>query len=154
MWVGTPYSQHGMNNIHARRAATTGGVFGGDIAAPIWKDLIENASQGLPERQFDDPSNKILNGDRISVPYVSGMSVEEATARLKEAGFLVQVAGKTNSGYPQGIVVYTDPSGSALRGSTDRPLHLDRLQPATPKPDPTKTPDPKPTKTKPPPGHG
>ncbi|WP_457256207.1 transglycosylase domain-containing protein [Pedococcus sp. P5_B7] len=149
VWVGTPYSQRGMNGIQLGGSYYRG-VFGGDIAAPIWKNLIENASNGLPERQFDDPSNKIVNGDRISVPFVGGMSVAEATARLKEAGFLVQVAGQANSGYPQGIVVYTNPSGSALRGSTIGLYTSSGFNPP-PKPDPTKTPDPKPTKTKGPP---
>jgi membrane peptidoglycan carboxypeptidase len=117
VWVGTPYSQQGMNHI---TLAGTGysGVFGGDIAAPIWKDLMQTASEGLPIRQFDEPSKKILEGDRISVPYVSGLTVEAATAKLKAAGFLVQVAGSTNSGLSQGLVVYTTPSGSAMRGTT------------------------------------
>src|SRR5690242_16323237 len=112
-----PYSQRGMNGIRLGGNSYRG-VFGGDIAAPIWKDLILNSSVGLPNRQFDDPSSKIINGDRIAVPYVSGMSVAEATARLKEAGFSAQVAGQANSGYARGVVVYTNPSGTALRGST------------------------------------
>jgi membrane peptidoglycan carboxypeptidase len=154
VWVGTPYSQQGMNHITLAGRGYSG-VFGGDIAAPIWKDLTDTASEGLPIRQFDDPSTKILNGDKISVPYVSGMSVEAATARLREAGFLAQVAGKTNSGLPQGFVVYTDPSGSAVRGSTIG-LYTSSGVASTPNPPKTKTktPDPKPTKTKGPPPPG
>ena len=134
---------------HLARRQSYGGVFGGDIAAPIWKDLIQNASVGLPNRDFDDPSSKIINGDRIAVPFVGGMSVEEATARLKEAGFLAQVAGQANSGYARGTVVYTNPSGTALRGSTIGLYTSSGVNPPT-TPDPTKTPNPKPTKTKPP----
>lgn len=154
VWVGTPYSQRGMNGI-SLGGSSYGGVFGGDIAAPIWKALIQNSSVGLPNRQFDDPSSKIINGDRIAVPYVSGMSVAEATARLKEAGFSAQVAGQTNSGYSRGTVVYTSPSGTALRGSTiglytssgyNAPRTPDTTKSSTPRPNP------KPTKTKPPPG--
>jgi membrane peptidoglycan carboxypeptidase len=152
VWVGTPYSQQGMNHI---TLAGTGysGVFGGDIAAPIWKDLMESASEGLPERQFGEPSKKMLDGDRISVPYVSGMSVEQATARLKDAGFLVQLAGQTDSGLARGLVVYTDPSGSAMRGSTIG-LFTSTGNNPPPTPEKTKTPDPtktKPDKPKPPP---
>jgi membrane peptidoglycan carboxypeptidase len=138
VWVGTPYSQQGMNNI-TLAGASYRGVFGGDIAAPIWKDLTENASVGLPIRQFDEPSTKILNGDKVSVPYVSGMSVEAATARLKEAGFLAQVAGRASSGLAQGLVVYTNPSGSAIRGST---IGLYTSSGFVPTPKPPKTPDP------------
>jgi membrane peptidoglycan carboxypeptidase len=152
VWVGTPYSQRGMNGI-SLGGSSYGGVFGGDIAAPIWKALIQNASVGLPNRDFDDPSSKIINGDKIAVPFVSGMSVEEATARLKDAGFLAQVAGQANSGYARGVVVYTNPSGTALRGSTIGLYTSSGVNPPT-TPDPTKTntPNPKPTKTKPPPG--
>lgn len=152
VWVGTPYSQRGMNGIRLG-GSTYRGVFGGDIAAPIWKSLIQNASVGLPNRQFDDPSSKIINGDRVAVPYVSGMSVSEATARLKEAGFSAQVAGQTNSGYARGTVVYTNPSGTALRGTTiglyTSSGYYVQSRPRTS--DPTKTPAPKPTKTKGPP---
>ena len=125
VWVGTPYSQRGHERHLASAASYYGGVFGGDIAAPIWKALMQNASVGLPNRQFDDPSSKILNGDRISVPYVSGMSVEEATARLKEAGFLGPGRRPDQQRATRsGLVVYTDPSGSAVARLDDRPLHV------------------------------
>ena len=81
------------------------------------------------------------------------MSVEEATARLKEAGFLAQVAGQTNSGYARGTVVYTDPSGSALRGSTIGLYTSSGVNPP-PTPDPTKTPTRSRPRPSPPPGPG
>jgi membrane peptidoglycan carboxypeptidase len=154
VWVGTPYTQRGMNGIRLAGQYFKG-VFGGDIAAPIWKDLILNASVGLPDRAFDDPSSKIVNGDNVAVPFVGGMSVAEATAKLKEAGFLAQVAGQANSTYPRGTVVYTNPSGTALRGSTIGLYTSSGFVPQ-PKPSSTQTPNPQPTKTKgpkPPPGH-
>ena len=55
---------------------------------------------------------------KVAVPFVGGLSVAEATARLKDAGFKAQVAGDTNSGYGRGRVVYTSPNGTALRGDT------------------------------------
>jgi membrane peptidoglycan carboxypeptidase len=117
VWVGTPYNQFRMKNI-SLAGHYYGEVFGGTISAPVWKAIMQGASEDMPIKQFDDPSNTILNGDLVSVPYVSGMSVDQATQRLKDAGFLVQVAGNTASGLPQGFVVYTDPSGSAVKGST------------------------------------
>ena len=99
------------------------------ISAPIWKALMTGASAGMPIRNFARADDKITNGDRISVPSVSGMSVEQASAMLKSAGFTAQVAGRTNSGLRQGLVVYTDPSGTAIRGSDHRALHLHRLRP-------------------------
>ena len=63
-------------------------------------------------------SNKILYGDLVPVPYVSGMPVDQAISKLRDAGFSAQVAGSTPSNLPRGFVVYTDPSGSATAGST------------------------------------
>jgi membrane peptidoglycan carboxypeptidase len=117
VWVGTPYTQFRMKNI-SLAGHFYGEVFGGTISAPVWKAIMLGASQDMPIRQFDDPSSTILNGDLVSVPYVSGMPVAQATQRLKDAGFSVQVAGSTNSNLPRGFVVYTDPSGSAARGAT------------------------------------
>jgi membrane peptidoglycan carboxypeptidase len=150
VWVGTPYTQFRMKNI-SLGGTYYGEVFGGTISAPTWHDIMLAASEGMPIRQFGEPSNKILNGDKVSVPYVSGLSVEEAIAKLKEAGFSAQVAGSTNSNLSRGLVVYTDPSGSAIRGSTIG-LYTSTGFVPKPKPKETKTPDkPTDTKTKPPP---
>ena len=105
----------------------------------------------MPVKSFGEPSSKILNGDRVAVPFVGGMSVEAATAKLKDAGFNAQVIGTADSGWARGTVVYTDPSGTANRGST---IGLYTSTGVAPKPKETKKPDPTPTKprkTKPPP---
>ena len=156
VWVGTPWSQKGMNGI-TLAGRWYKGVFGGDIAAPIWQNIMEKANSGLPERDFGEPSAKILNGDKVSIPYVSGMSVEQAIARLKEAGFSAQVAGRTNSNLSPGLVVYTDPSGSAIRGSTIGLYTSTGYVPRPQQPKPkttTKKDKPKGDKTKPPPRGG
>jgi membrane peptidoglycan carboxypeptidase len=153
VWIGTPDSQSSLRNL-TLGGRSYGDIFGGTLSAPTWRAIMLGASKGMPERQFGEPNGKVLNGDRIAVPYVSGMSVEAATARLKEAGFLVQVAGQTNSGYGRGTVVYTNPSGTALRGSTIGLYTSSGFNPPTPDPTKTNTPNPKPTKTKPPGGHG
>jgi len=163
VWVGTPYSQNRMKNINL------GGefypeVFGGTISAPIWKAMMDGASSilSLAPRDFNDPSSKILEGDFVSVPNVSGMTVDEATKVLEDAGFKADVAGQTFNTMSQGTVVYTDPSDRALRGSTiglytslgyvpapPKPKYTPKPKP-TPKPTATATkPKPKPTPPKP-----
>lgn len=117
VWVGTPYNQFRMRNI-TLAGHYYGEVFGGTISAPTWKAIMQAASEGMPIKQFGEPSSKILNGDKVAVPYVGGLSVAEATAKLKDAGFQAQVAGQADSSWPRGIVVYTNPSGIANRGST------------------------------------
>ncbi|HET8767324.1 MAG TPA: transglycosylase domain-containing protein, partial [Pedococcus sp.] len=147
VWVGTPYSQKGMNGI-TLAGQWYKGVFGGDIAAPIWKGIIQAASTDLPDRDFGDASSKVLNGDKVAIPYVSGMSVAQATSVLQAAGFSAQVAGSTSSGLSPGLVVYTNPSGTATKGTTIG-LYLSTGQAAQAPPPTTKsTPTPKPSKTK------
>lgn len=116
VWVGTPYTQKRMSNLNL------GGqyykeVFGGTISAPIWQAIMERASEGMPERDFPEPSDVILNGDLVDVPFVVGLSVEEARRVLETAGFSVQVAGRTYSPLPEGTVVYTDAGSRQVRGS-------------------------------------
>jgi membrane peptidoglycan carboxypeptidase len=148
VWVGTPYKQFRMKNI--RLAGTYyGEVFGGTISAPLWHDIMSRAMSDMPVRDFGDPSDKVLKGDYTSVPSVSGLSVSEAKSRLEDAGFSVQVAGTTNSNLSQGLVVYTSPSGQALRGSTIGLYTSTGYVPAPPKPKTTSKP--KPTKTTTPP---
>jgi beta-lactam-binding protein with PASTA domain len=138
-----------------------GEVFGGTISAPVWHDIMEQASQGMAVRQFDPPSSKIASGDMVAIPYVSGMSVAQATAALTAAGFSAQVTGQTNSSLPQGTVVFTTPSGTAVRGSSVGLVLSTGYVPPPPAPAPapkpkpspststsTPTPSPKPTKPK------
>ena len=144
VWVGTPYKQFRMRNI-SLAGTYYGEVFGGTISAPLWHDIMSRASADLPVRDFGNPSDKVLKGDLVSVPYVSGMSVSEARARLEDAGFTVQVAGRTDSNLSEGLVVYTSPNGQALRGST---IGLYTSTGSVPKPKETTKPTPKPSKTK------
>ena len=130
-------------------------VFGGTIAAPIWKTLMDNTSEirgGV--RAFDDPGDKILEGDFVSVPNVSGLSVDEARQVLKEAGFGADVAGTPTATLSEGTVVYADPSGRALGAPAIGLYPLGCVPKAEetpkPKPKPTKTPDKPKTTTTPP----
>jgi hypothetical protein len=99
------------------------------------------ASKDMPIRQFDDPSDLILNGNLVPIPSVSGMPVGQAIAVLKGAGFNAQVAGGANSNLAPGLVVYTSPSGAAVRGTTIG-LFLSTgsgQKPPPPTPSPSKT---------------
>ncbi len=141
VWVGTPYTQFRMKNV--RLAGTYyGEIFGGTISAPTWQAIMEGASKGMPIRDFDEPSDKIKNGDKVAVPFVGGLSVAEATARLKDAGFKAQVAGSTTSSYSRGVVVYASPNGTALRGDTIGLYTSTGFVPQAPAPRASSTPKP------------
>lgn len=149
VWVGTPYDSNRMKNVRLGKDFYPE-VFGGTISAPIWKELMDGASQILdkPIRGFDEASSKVLNGDFVSVPNVSGMSVREATQVLEDAGLKAQVEGRTYSTMSEGTVVYSDPSGRALRGTTVGLYTSLGYVPAPPKPKSTPKPDKTPDKPK------
>jgi membrane peptidoglycan carboxypeptidase len=117
VWVGTPYSQKTMKNLNLG-GRFYGQIFGGTIAAPLWGEIMNSAMKGLPFRDFSGPSDKILNGDMLDIPNVTGRTVDEAKAILKAAGFEATVVGETTSNIPRGLVVATDPSKKAPKGTT------------------------------------
>ena len=138
----TPQLADGRLGRHARTASSRmknirlggdyyGEVFGGTISAPIWQDIMRPRLGGTcPMRDFGDPSDKVLNGDCISVPFVSGMSVAGGDSRgSRTPASPCQVAGQHQQRLSEGLVVYTTPERHGAARLDDRPLHLDRLRP-------------------------
>ena len=99
VWVGSPHTPYPMPNYWGQS------VFGGTIAAPIWKAYMLQVLQGLPARQF--PPAQLGQ-----VPSVVGMDVKTATDTLRQAGFRVDVKIVQNY-LPQGQVLTQDPTGGA-----------------------------------------
>ena len=120
VWVGTPNDK---NNTMRMKDIRIGGhlylneVFGSTIAAPIWKSIMDRASSGMPFRDFVEPSDKVLQGDLVSIPSVTGLSLGEAMAALSSAGFTPVVGNAVASSIPVGLVVGTQPAFRALRGN-------------------------------------
>ena len=72
VWVGSngqPYS--------------LGSVFGGTVAAPIWRSYMIQVMQGQDAIGFPDPPPP----PQSTVPNVLGMTADEAIATLRDAGF-------------------------------------------------------------------
>jgi membrane peptidoglycan carboxypeptidase len=128
-------------------------VFGATIPAPIWKEAMLGALEGVPVVKFAPASKEVADGQTTALPDVAGLSVEDATARLKAAGFTVAVAsGAVPSLLPAGTVAYTNPrAGSLLPAGAPVTIYVSSgiaptIAPTTP---PTKPPNPKPTKPPP-----
>jgi membrane peptidoglycan carboxypeptidase len=86
---------------------------GSGTAGPIWETAMQGALKGLPVTHFVAPSDKTIRGNVKDIPSVSGMSPQEATNALQQAGFQVTVAsGQVNSPEAAGTVAYTDPRKS------------------------------------------
>jgi len=120
VWVGTPTGPP-TRELHD---LTLGGtfyprqIFGATIAAPIWKQIMDRASSGMPFRDFAEPGGTVQFGDLVSIPRVYGMPVSTALAALTAAGFQPVVGIAVSSNIQTGLVVGTQPSSQAPSGST------------------------------------
>jgi len=110
VWVGFPDSQVEMRNITINGRFYSR-AFGGSIAAPIWREFMEIATDGLPVEEFaPDPQGTIVYyaTPDIDMPDVIGMTEEEATEELLQAGLDVKVT-RVNADEPEDTVITSDP---------------------------------------------
>jgi membrane peptidoglycan carboxypeptidase len=118
VWVGTPDD----GNKRLMKNVTVGGkrypvMHGAAIAAPIWKGIMNRALEGTPRLRFPEPTSKLTKGDLVAIPRVTGLTVEDAIARLEAAGFSAAVGGTMASSVEKGRVAATSPYGRAPEGS-------------------------------------
>jgi membrane peptidoglycan carboxypeptidase len=98
VWVGSPQNPYPMPDYWGYS------VFGGTIAAPIWKAYMVRVMEGMPSRDFPPPK-------LARVPSVIGMTQKDAIATLKEARFKVETK-VIDSFLPKGTVAeQTPPAG-------------------------------------------
>ena len=120
VWVGTPNDPGNklvLRDLRLGDRLYRNEVFGATIAAPIWKQIMDSASAGMPFRDFAGPSDMVLHGNLVSIPSVTGLSLGEAMAALSSAGFTPVVGNAVASSIPVGLVVGTQPAFRALRGT-------------------------------------
>jgi membrane peptidoglycan carboxypeptidase len=115
VWVGNPFPKAGWTLNHKTiNGQYYSSVFGATLAAPIWKKIMTTATDGLPIVQFKKPDTKLVQGDRKSVPDVTGQKVGDAVQILEGAGFKADVnGGVVPSKYPAGTVAATSPGGGS-----------------------------------------
>ena len=97
VWVGSngnPYS--------------LGSVFGGTVAAPIWRAYMIRVMQGQPALGFPEPPPP----PTATVPDVTGLDREAAVTQLDAAGFNAAVT-EVESLEPAGVVVRQIPAGGS-----------------------------------------
>ncbi|GAB3256567.1 penicillin-binding protein [Kineosporia babensis] len=121
VWVG-PETVNGKRK-EMRRIYINGNyeynVYGGTIAAPIWKEIMTDALKGKKIKEFPEADDELTKVPTTSVPWVVGMSPDDARDRLEDAGFAVQQGSELEtSDQPAGTVARMDPSGRASTGTT------------------------------------
>lgn len=115
VWIGYPNGRNfegNLNDITVGKTFVEGQLYGSKLAAPMWKELMTTALKGKPVEQFEKPTDKILNGDRVLVPAVKGLTLFEAQNRLSKEG-LVGTPVRVASSQPEGTVLYTQPGAFA-----------------------------------------
>jgi membrane peptidoglycan carboxypeptidase len=85
-----------------------GSVFGGTVAAPIWRSYMAQIVGGMPVEGFPQPPPP----PTATVPNVVGLEKAKAIQRLEAAGFNVSVV-EVDSTEPEGIVAAQSPAGGA-----------------------------------------
>ncbi|HRW19067.1 MAG TPA: transglycosylase domain-containing protein [Dermatophilaceae bacterium] len=143
VWVGTPNDK---NNLTRLENVKVGGryydtMYSSVVAGPLWKQIMDRALAGVPMTRFPEPNDATVNGEKVDIPAVTRMSVNDAKALLQQAGFAPTVV-YVYSGYRSGTVVGTSPRGQATRGSVVQILVSKGSPPPAPAPAPAPAPDP------------
>lgn len=142
VWVGFPDNWRPMQNISINGSRPIRNVYGSTIAGPTWKRFMVRALAPLPAAGFAAPPQQYLTGMKIAVPSVGGMSIEQATATLKDAGFGATVGAPAYSQYPAGAAAGTDPGAGSqvVRGSVITIIPSAGPEPVVVTPPPTPNP--------------
>jgi len=118
------------------RTCGSGDLYGGNEPARTWFEAMKPISTDFGEVHLPPTDPLYVDGAPGGrVPSVSGLKVDEARQRLKDAGF--QVADQTtsvNSFAPYGTVVGTYPSGQTFPGSIITINTSNGISPAPPPP--------------------
>ncbi|GAB3149485.1 transglycosylase domain-containing protein [Micromonospora sonneratiae] len=89
------------------------------IINPAVYETLRDAMKGKESIEFTPPGSKTANGEQRSIPDVKCQSVDAARARIKDAGFNVEVdTDRVNSSCPAGTVAGTSPDGRTSKGGT------------------------------------
>jgi membrane peptidoglycan carboxypeptidase len=135
------------------RECGSGDLFGGNEPARTWFEAMKPIATDFGEVHLPPTDPRYVDGaPEGRVPNVSGLKVDAARQRLKDAGF--QVADDTTSTYssaPYGAVVGTTPSGQTFPGSIITIVTSNGTPPPPPPPPVVRQPPPPPDGAGPPP---
>jgi membrane peptidoglycan carboxypeptidase len=118
VWLGIPDRTNGrplpmkqvtINHTYYKQ------VYGGSVPAPIWRDAMRTALEGVPPEDFAKADATVVDGEKVPVPDVSGQPYDAAKQALIDAGFGVRSGGFVSAGpTPFGITPYTSPRAGRL----------------------------------------
>ena len=111
VWVGNISGEYAL-----RRYYTPTRVQGSVLRHDVFKAVATAADKipALRGSDFPDPASSLLTGTGVTIPEISGQTVEAATSVLQGNGFTVIDGGTVASAEPAGRAVRTDPATGSL----------------------------------------
>ena len=145
VWMGfkTPKELEKIGNAYNSDKIT---VYGGTYPAMIWARAMKAIHAGVPVKDFVKPPGDIFKGETVELPFLGGLTEEEAKFKLEDLGLSGSVAPfRVNSTWAEDTVVYAVPaSGSKVPIGSTVTLYLSN---GTPEPTPEPEPSARPTVT-------
>ncbi|WP_194410897.1 transglycosylase domain-containing protein [Microbacterium cremeum] len=89
----------------------------------ITKDVQRAANAAYGGDAFPGPDSELSRIVLTDLPDVVGLSIDEATARLTDAGFEVAVGEPVDSNQPEGLVAAQNPGAGRVAGGTTVTIH-------------------------------
>lgn len=89
-----------------------------DIRYPLAKELQRAANAAYGGDRFPAPDPNLTRRVMKDLPDVVGMSVDEASQTLQEAGFTVRVGDPVDSTVDEGLIAEQDPGAGSVPGGT------------------------------------
>ncbi|KQQ20044.1 hypothetical protein ASF48_14260 [Rathayibacter sp. Leaf299] len=115
VWVGNITGDASMRQVRVRSTETGNRAYASNLRHYIWNAVMTRADEKYGGDDFADPSSALLNGRQVTIPNVTGRSVDSATDVLEDLGFDVEEGATVDSAAPAGTVAGTDPaSGTAI----------------------------------------
>jgi membrane peptidoglycan carboxypeptidase len=149
VWFGHPDATTPMRKIDTGKKFYGRQMYGATLSAPLWAEFMKAATAGMKREDFANPTDKVLYGDRVSVPGTTGMSIADATRTLQGLGFKVTVGAPQPSNVAAGLVATSSPgAGSRVTTGSTVTIYPSSGPAAQPPPTATTPPFPGPTPTK------
>jgi len=86
----------------------------GDAGMKIWKPVMDEYLDKVPDTSFEAPSSSIEVGRQVRVPSLYGLSIESATKKLEKEGFTVERRYVYSSQPRYSFVGWSAGSGSSV----------------------------------------
>ncbi|WP_152360355.1 transglycosylase domain-containing protein [Microlunatus speluncae] len=114
-----PYRSKGVLGYETDTGVRLEGSGGGDAGSLIWKPTMERYLKDLPESDFTKPPREIETGALVDLPAIGGLSIDDAIAKLEEAGFTVRRTRRPSETVPEGeLIGFSQTGGQAPAFST------------------------------------